>query len=189
MIVLENKVKRGINALLFGLISILAVEVLKPYFLFNIYFLYFLIVIFLINYLFLKNKYWFIIYLLFLLSILFLRKEIEAGYSFSFSYLRIMFKYMFRNLTVFINFWGNIILYMPLAYYIYKKIRWHTLYLLFIVLVIIESAQYFLGLGIFDVVDILLNFTGIIVVCIWMRFICLWKNKKLKETKVPKSET
>jgi len=186
VIVLENKVKKGINAFLISLVSILVIEILRPYFLFNIYFLYFLVVLFLINYLFLKNKYWFIIYILFLISILFLRDEVEAAYSFSFAYLRIMFKYMFSNLTVFINFWGNVVLYMPLAYYAYKKIYGHAFYLLFIALLVIETSQYFLGRGVFDVVDILLNYTGILLVCIWMRYIKLWKNKKLKETKVLK---
>jgi len=108
------------------------------------------------------------IYFIYLLVFLFLRKT-NSGFSFDF-YLDIWIKNIFKNKTIFINVLGNIILFIPLgiiAIILHKRIIYP-----YIIVIILELLQVLLNRGIFDVIDILLNYVGItfgiLGVNIWM---------------------
>lgn len=105
-------------------------------------------------------------YLLLLIIILFHRpfsdqKEIILD----FNYLNKWLKILFKNKTVFTNIFGNILLFIPLGIilnYQTKSLIIKIIYLLWIIM-IIEYIQYKLNLGIFDILDIVLNLIGGII--------------------------
>ena len=69
-------------------------------------------------------------------------------------------KLIFKNKTVFINIVGNILIFIPAGFILKVYFKKTVLILLFglIGLTIIELVQVILQVGVFDVVDILLNF-------------------------------
>lgn len=96
-----------------------------------------------------------ILYYLFLTIILFARKRLEYKPSFKI-YLIDWLKLAFKNKIIFINLFGNILLFIPLGYYkgIIKSI---------LIVIIIELLQLLFKRGVFDIVDIILNTIGIIL--------------------------
>jgi len=109
----------------------------------------------------------FITYLLSLLVILFYRRS-EVGFNFEF-YLLDWLPYITKNKIVMFNIIGNILIFIPMGMYT-KNI---FIGLLFIISV--ELLQVFLERGMFDIVDIVLNFIGFAIgsleVTIWRKMI------------------
>src|SRR5690606_26962571 len=97
-----------------------------------------------------NTRFQFITYFLSLLIILFYRKS-EVGFNFDF-YLVKWLPYTFKNKIVFLNIIGNILIFIPFGIYA----RNILIGLFFIVLV--EYLQVYFHRGMFDVVDIFLNF-------------------------------
>lgn len=82
-----------------------------------------------------------------------------------FDYLSKWLKILFKNKIVFLNIFGNIILFIPMGIIInYKKtsLRLKILFLL-IIIILIEISQLIFNLGIFDIMDIILNLIGGII--------------------------
>ncbi len=88
-----------------------------------------------------------------------------------------------------INTLGNLLIFMPLEYFIIKlfKIKKLSLNLLlsFLIILIIEILQFIFKLGIFDIDDIILNITGMIVFYIVYKkrlwnVLKIFKNKAYK---------
>lgn len=110
-----------------------------------------------------KEKWQFIVYLLGLLCILFYRKS-KVGYNFTF-YLLDWVNYIFKNKTIAMNIIGNILIFVPLGYYL------RNVGLSVTSVVCLELLQVLFKRGMFDVVDIFLNIIGVLigVVIIWMK--------------------
>lgn len=117
------------------------------------------------------------IYLIYLFIFLFLR-ETKSGFNFDF-YLDTWIKNILNNKTIFVNVLGNIILFIPLGIIFEGKIIYP-----YITIILLELLQVVLNKGIFDIVDIVLNFIGISIgilgVYIWM----IIKRKKLTSKKI-----
>lgn len=132
---------------------------------------------------FISPKISFIGYLLGLFTILFYREQIENNYTNS-DYINLWIKNLFSNKIIFINVFGNIILYIPFVYYLnlFSKNILFSIILVFNFIVIGEYVQYLLKIGVFDLVDIVINTLGVLIyvliyeVLIWMKKI---KKKKL----------
>ncbi|NLD27017.1 MAG: VanZ family protein [Acholeplasmataceae bacterium] len=95
-------------------------------------------------------------YLLFIVVFLFYRHQVEVNISFDF-YLWEWLKLIRRNKIVFINIFGNLLLFAPLVFYL----RGSVLYII-IFIVSLELGQYFTKRGVFDIVDIFLNIVGVL---------------------------
>ena len=95
---------------------------------------------------------------------LFLRKQQNQEIEFDF-YLLKWLKLLFKNKTIFINVFGNILIFIPFGYIMKNILKSQLLILLIslITLVLIEFIQYILLVGVFDIVDIILNFIGILI--------------------------
>lgn len=104
-----------------------------------------------------------IIYVIFLIIILFFRNQKEVNIQKEL-YLLKWIKLIFKNKTVFINIVGNFLIFIPAGFILKVYFKKTVLILLFglIGLTIIELVQVILQVGVFDVVDILLNFIGIL---------------------------
>jgi len=87
---------------------------------------------------------------------LFCRHQVEVNISFDF-YLWEWLKLIRRNKIVFINIFGNLLLFAPLVFYL----RGSVLYII-IFIVSLELGQYFTKRGVFDIVDIFLNIVGVL---------------------------
>ncbi|MBN2851683.1 MAG: VanZ family protein [Clostridia bacterium] len=116
----------------------------------------------------------FILYLIILGYLLFVRGfdfEVSNYISYNLRFFATIKRYVFLlnsgNLyEFFINIIGNIIVFMPLGFFIPQINRKldKTVMMIFLSLmipVVIEAAQYVLKVGILDVDDVLLNFIGI----------------------------
>lgn len=122
-------------------------------------------------------------YLLGLFIILFYREQIDNNYTNS-DYINLWIKNLFSNKIIFINVFGNVILYIPFVYYLNKfsKNILFSIILVFNFIVIGEYVQYLLKIGVFDLVDIVINTLGVLIyvliyeVLIWMKKI---KKKNL----------
>ena len=68
---------------------------------------------------------------------------------------------IFENEVVFINVIGNIVLYIPLYILLNGKFI-----IILVLIIVLELLQYILELGVFDIIDILLNITGLIITMI-----------------------
>ncbi|MDD3999475.1 MAG: VanZ family protein [Bacilli bacterium] len=96
-------------------------------------------------------------YLLFILCFLFYRNRIEDNINLEF-YLWDWLKLAPKNRIVFINIFGNLLLFAPLAFYIHGK---HSFFIIFGIVLVLEFMQLVTKRGVFDVVDIFLNIVGI----------------------------
>ena len=76
---------------------------------------------------------------------------------------------------IFINVIGNLILYIPL----YILMNNNKVFSLLILIIILELLQYILELGVFDIIDILLNFIGVIIISIIYRM-KIWTQRTKK---------
>lgn len=130
-----------------------------------------------------KNSFVFIGYLFGLGAILFIRNKGNFDDNFSNSdYFIDWIKILFTNKIVFINVFGNILLYMPFTLYMYIYIR--NLYLAFFLSLAIifvgEIGQYIFHIGVFDYIDILLNTIGVCFV-VFTEGVILWVRKRKKK--------
>lgn len=132
----------------------------------------------------------FIYYIIFLFNMtIFARYDSGNGYNL------IPFKSILSSLKsdnlyfMIINTLGNLLIFMPLEYFIIKlfKIKKLSLNLLlsFLIILIIEILQFIFKLGIFDIDDIILNITGMIVFYIVYKkrlwnVLKIFKNKAYK---------
>ncbi|HEY8395939.1 MAG TPA: VanZ family protein [Bacilli bacterium] len=96
-------------------------------------------------------------YFLFILSFLFYRNPVADNISFKF-YLWEWLKLAPRNKIVFINIFGNLLLFAPLPFYIRGK---YSLLIIFSFVIVLELMQLLTKRGVFDIVDIILNSVGI----------------------------
>ena len=115
-----------------------------------------------------------IIYFSYLVIFLYFRKT-KTGFNFEF-YLPLWLNNIFTNKTIFINILGNIILFIPLGVITNKNIIYA-----FIIVIIVELSQVLLKRGIFDIVDILLNYIGI---SLGILGVYIWKKIKTKMKKI-----
>lgn len=105
-----------------------------------------------------------IVYCIFLIIILFFRKPSLINIQKDF-YLDKWIKLLFTNRTVFINVFGNILVFLPLGF-ILKMILKNTYLVLTIsllIIILLEFIQFKTLLGIFDIVDIFLNYIGTLI--------------------------
>lgn len=131
-----------------------------------------------------NDKISFLGYLIALITILFYRKKIDDNISDS-NYINIWINHLFSNKIIFINVFGNLILYIPLIYYIIKfsKKILLSISIVFSCIIIGEYVQYLLKIGVFDLVDIVINTMGVLMyvlmyeVYIWMKKI---KTKQIQ---------
>jgi glycopeptide antibiotics resistance protein len=114
-------------------------------------------------------------YLLFIASFLFYRRQVEVNTNFAF-YLWEWLKLIRRNRIVFINIFGNLLLFAPLVFYLRGK---RTLLYIIVLIVILELLQYLTKRGVFDIVDIFLNIIGVLFALILRRLY----GKQEKETR------
>ena len=96
-------------------------------------------------------------YFLFVLSFLFYRNRIENNFNFDF-YLWDWLKLARKNRIVFINVFGNLLLFVPLAFYLRGK---YAFLIIITIILVLEFMQYITKRGVFDIVDIFLNIVGI----------------------------
>lgn len=105
-----------------------------------------------------------ITYLIFLIIMLFFRKTNSLNIQTDF-YLIKWIKLLFTNRTVFINVFGNILIFIPFGF-ILKFLIKNTLLVILISLLLItliEYIQYKTLVGVFDIVDIILNYLGTVI--------------------------
>ena len=117
-----------------------------------------------------------IIYFIYLFIFLFLRQT-KTGFSFEF-YLDKWIKNILSNKTIFINVFGNIVLFIPLGVIFKSNIACS-----YIFVILLELLQVILKRGIFDIIDIILNSVGITIgfigVLLWMTIKIKTKRKKI----------
>lgn len=117
---------------------------------------------------------------LFIINALFIRNKIEIDDYFNFNiYLDYWFKHI-SNDVVFYNLIGNVFVFIPLGLFIYfdcKKIL-KTLITILLLICLFEFSQALLKLGIFDVVDIILNYLGVMFVILG---VYIWEIKIKKK--------
>ncbi len=113
-----------------------------------------------------------ICYLIILVLSLFYRKTNDSYILANPYYIKKWIYIIFTNKIVFLNIIGNILLFIPLGYFI-NELKLNLIIELLICLVIIillELIQYISKKGIFDYIDIVLNYIGIIVgICLCIR--------------------
>lgn len=126
--------------------------------------------------LFYDKKITFIGYLFALYIILFYREKTDNNISDT-DYINKWIDLLFSNKIVFINVFGNLVLYIPFVYFLKGFIK-KTLLSIIIVfgfIVIGEYVQYLLKIGVFDLVDIAINTLGVLMfglvleVSVWMK--------------------
>lgn len=133
----------------------------------------------------------FIGYLLALITVLFFRTEIDKNYS-NIDYFNSWINNLFSNKTIFINVFGNLVLYIPFIYYLNlfgnknsKKYVFINIVIVFGFIIIGEYVQYLLKVGVFDLVDIIINTLGVLIyvliyeVILWMRKIKIKVKNKM----------
>lgn len=116
--------------------------------------------------------------LLFLISVLFLRRKIIIDDYFNFDiYLDYWFKHI-KNDVVFYNILGNVLIFTPtsISLYLYLESLYKTFIIMFLLIIVLEFFQAFFKLGVFDVVDIILNYLGIFLVTLG---VYIWERRKL----------
>ncbi len=131
-------------------------------------------------------KFAFIVYVLFLLYVLFLKYEYRMKMSFDFlskehisycinlkpfytikRYLRAYFNHNVSIMTVLENLFGNFILFFPMSFFVLYKFRKISIfkYMIFLMLgiILIEGIQFLLMIGVADIDDLILNFSGAVI--------------------------
>lgn len=99
-------------------------------------------------------------YLLSIITIILVRQRSDKIVNDEF-YIIDWIKLIFENEVVFINVIGNIVLYIPLYILLNGKFI-----IILVLIIVLELLQYILELGVFDIIDILLNITGLIITMI-----------------------
>lgn len=104
-------------------------------------------------------------YVLLILICLYIRKPYEEYKKENIDYIYKWIKLIFTNKIVFINIIGNICLFVPFGIIInkYKIKKIVKLIISLIIITILEILQYITKRGIFDYIDIILNFIGVII--------------------------
>jgi len=92
----------------------------------------------------------------------------------------IQYRQTYGEMNFFINIYGNILAFMPMGYFIFIFEKRHRLYkgllLPFIASLLIEIAQIKMGVGSFDVDDIILNTLG--GLSIYFLLFCVFSFRK-----------
>lgn len=102
----------------------------------------------------------FAFYVMFLLTFLLFR-EVTENYSINLDfYLIEWLNIINKNIIVFINITGNIVLFIPLVYFLNNKFGFLQSIAIIITL---ELLQLLTRRGVFDIVDIVLNFSGVMI--------------------------
>lgn len=114
----------------------------------------------------------FLSYILALITVLFSREKVDINISnndYIFEWLKIVFK----NKTVFINVFGNFVLYIPMVLFLNKKIKQKPLiiFIILVIIVLLEVMQYLTSRGVFDIIDIVLNILGVLITFIFVLII------------------
>lgn len=105
-------------------------------------------------------------YIIGLITILIIRNVTHREFRLDF-YLFKWLKLIFTNQTVFINIFGNIFLYIPLYLLLLHNYKSKQILIIILVLIfIMELFQYIFAFGVFDINDIILNITGVLLIYI-----------------------
>lgn len=121
-----------------------------------------------------------VISFLFIINALFFRYKVELEKYFNFEiYLDYWFKHI-DNEVVFYNILGNVLIFIPFSLFVYLETKnyFNTIQLVLYLIVLLEFSQAIFKLGVFDIVDIVLNFCG---VAVFITGVQLWKIKTLKK--------
>lgn len=155
--------RKWINAyLLLLIISLVFFSFLRVYLGMNYWVFYALILIITFFLLDKKIHLAFFVYLAFLVLVLLVRNPKNGLSNMSFRTLVKWIPLVFRNETVFINVFGNILLYIPMGLYLTNYIKGINVFIYgFIWITLLEIIQLALSVGVFDVGDILLNMLGL----------------------------
>lgn len=118
----------------------------------------------LFSYIFIKNKgISCFFYLVFLGIVLFFRDKANNQFS-NGSYFNLWIKILFTNKTVFKNVFGNILLFVPLGFFLSRIMKPVNVFLVsFLVVLTAEIIQFNTRFGVFDYLDIILNLIGSVV--------------------------
>lgn len=116
-----------------------------------------------------------------LIVILFGRKIVDERVS-TYYYLNDWIKLVLSSKIVFINIIGNLLLYIPIVFLSKSIIQSKTknIFVSLVLIITLETLQYFLKLGVFDIIDILLNFIGVILSLLINEVIEWTRRKKIK---------
>lgn len=166
-----------IRLLIYLLVGYFMYNLMNKIILFNHYnifmkFIYILLVICIIDFivcdlfmfkLHIKLKLISIIYVIFLLITLFYRTKVTQEIE-NPIYIFKWIKIIFRHNIVFYNVFGNVLIFIPFGYLAGRlKLKIWLIILLFSIPVFLEITQYLLYLGVFDIIDVILNMFGILV--------------------------
>lgn len=137
------------------------------------------------------EKYLFVVYIVILIYLLFLEREIdpevgvnyEPFYSFKMFYPLLKSDYMPYRYLAFENLFGNILMFIPMGFYLPSLFKKQKKFLVMLLTVIcistsIECIQFFTKLGTTDIDDIILNVFGAIIGYI---FYLIVKGKERKD--------
>lgn len=102
------------------------------------------------------------IYICLLIIILFIRPIKKEMIVSNFDYIVKWLRVVFTNKIVFRNLFGNILLFIPLGIF-FKQFKIKHIYIGLLIILTIESIQLILRVGIFDIIDICLNFIGFLI--------------------------
>ena len=122
-------------------------------------------------------------YIITLLIILLFREE-TRGANVSFDTFKRWAPLIFSNKTVFINIVGNILIYLPMGIIFSKYLNlFKTIAYANVFIIGIEIIQLVFRLGIFDVLDIILNILGVLVGFISYRLWSwyLWRRRMMMD--------
>lgn len=106
-----------------------------------------------------------VIYILFLYLCLFDRDINKDKIYSDGTYIKKWIKLLFKNKIVFRNLIGNIIIFIPMGIFI-KNMKTKKVYhfiLSILIIICIETLQYITQIGVFDIIDILLNIIGTLI--------------------------
>lgn len=106
-----------------------------------------------------------VIYILFLYLCLFDRDINKDKIYSDGTYIKKWIKLLFKNKIVFRNLIGNIIIFIPMGIFI-KNMKTKKVYhfiLAILIIICIETLQYITQIGVFDIIDILLNIIGTLI--------------------------
>lgn len=108
-------------------------------------------------------------YIILLLLTLFFRKKYDDYMFDNGLYLGEWIKYLFKNKIIFINLFGNFVLFMPLGYILTRLFKIRIIYTVLIgigIIVCLECMQYITKRGVLDLADIFLNSFGFFITTI-----------------------
>lgn len=123
------------------------------------------------------------VYALLLIIVLFNRSRLNEKIISDIDYIIKWKNLIFTNRIVFINLIGNILLFIPLGAILssFNKIGLIKKILLAIVtIIVLETLQYILRLGVFDIIDIICNMIGVVMGII---FLSIPLTEKLSQNK------